>query len=573
MWLLAFLILALGSSGGANSVNVYFESENFRNVLHWDPLDSPDNQTVVYSVEYNEYGDPFKPKMGCQNITALFCDLTQETIPPSLSRKYAAQVMVGGKKIGETTRFCPFTDSVLGPPNVSVTLDASVMTVRVDLPMSLGEMMASPPVYALILTHNTSGGTITKEYKNTSAVFTISNLQSGTKYCGSVTYNTDEVQRREPSKASTFCKTLRGDVEEVPFLFLLPVGIVLLLIVLILMIVLILWRLLMMKKVAEPESLNVTSSASPPLAADEKNTISRIWLQPEKAIIGEKEAGFTYKKKQESSGYAPQDNLEQPWHCQTYTTQQAAPPEEPHNSALSSPNYCLVMVHNSSEDESSPVTGTPGGGNFSKSKQPLAPVTDLHQISGAANRGPGSPEPETLMLQISPEGRLKLPFLYQPTGLNGKHDPEEESSEREALLSDQPEAKGMEDQALFHPQLSGLTVYCPQEVSEMCTTNTCISNDQVVPPSPPVPPSSQGQTSYLPIQPHICTVPMVSEIQSAYRQNWIPLRVPEISTGPQSTWFNQAEFENQEELGDEEDEELNAGKGIFLKGWMLQIQS
>lgn len=290
--------------------------------------------------------------------------------------------------------------------------------------------------------------------------------------------------------------------------------------------------------------------------------------------------GFTDKKKQESTAYAPQDNPGPPWHCQTYTTQQAAPLKEPHNSALSSPNYCLVMVHNSSEDESSPVTGPPGGGNFSKSKQPLAPVTDLHQISGAANGGPGvqSPEPETLMLQISSGGRLKLPFLYQPTGLNGERDPEEESSEREALLSDQPEAKGMEDQALFRPQLSGLTVYCPQEVSEMCTTNTCISNDQVVPPSPPGPPSPQGQTSYLPIQPHSCTVPMVSEIQSAYRQNWIPLTVPEISTGlevsvPQTTWFNQAELENQEDGEDEEDEEMNAGKGIFLKGWMLKIQS
>lgn len=43
-----------------------------------------------------------------------------------------------------------------------------------------------------------------------------------------------------------------GDVKEAPFLFLLPVGILLLLIVLIPMP---LWRLLMMKKVAKPESL------------------------------------------------------------------------------------------------------------------------------------------------------------------------------------------------------------------------------------------------------------------------------------------------------------------------------
>lgn len=268
--------------------------------------------------------------------------------------------------------------------------------------------------------------------------------------------------------------------------------------------------------------------------------------------------GFTDKKKQ-STGYAPQNTLAEPWHCQTYTTQQAAPPEESDSSAQSSPNYCLVMVHNSSKDENSPVIGSPGGGNFSMSDQPLAPVTDLHQICEAASGGPDSPELETLRLQISPDGRLKLPFLYQPSGLNGDCDPDEETSERKALLADLSEAKGAQG---LRPELSTLIVYQAQEVSETCATNTYISN-QVVPPSP------QGPTSYLPIQPHFCPLPIASGTQSTYRQNWVPPIVPESSTGSrvslQSTWVNPAERENQEEGVDEEDEEVNAGKGIFFK--------
>lgn len=91
------------------------------------------------------------------------------------------------------------------------------MTVRVALPLgpnnkSLGEIMPYPPFYTLILTYNASGETITQQYENNSSVFIISKLQSDTEYCGSVTYNSGRVNRREKSNATTFCKILPGTV-------------------------------------------------------------------------------------------------------------------------------------------------------------------------------------------------------------------------------------------------------------------------------------------------------------------------------------------------------------------------
>lgn len=311
---------------------------------------------------------------------------------------------------------------------------------------------------------------------------------------------------------------------------------------------------------------NITGNESPPIAADEKNNISGIVLLPQ-VTMTKLMSETVAKKKQESTGYAPQDNLAQPWHCQTYTTQQVAPPEESNDSALSSPNYCLVQVH-SPEDENSPIVHSPGGGIFPMGNRPLAP--GLPQRSEPDSGGPHSPELEPLRLQFSPDGSLKLPFLHQPSGLQGDRDPEVDTTEQTALLSDQPEAKGADDQGLFSPLLSGVIVYSPQGVSETCTTNSYISNE-VVPQSP------QGPTSYLPVQTHFSPLPMASGTPAAYRQNWVPQTVPESLTGSgvslQGTCVNPSEGENQGEGENEEDEEVTAGKGIFLKGWMLQIQT
>ncbi|KAG5271391.1 hypothetical protein AALO_G00179160 [Alosa alosa] len=566
MWLLAFLVLAFCSSGHANTVKVYFQSENFHNVLHWDKY-SPDNHSQLYSVEYTLYGSGqvFKPKNECQDITTLSCDLSRETPMSARDDQYIAQVKVGGKVIGQTERFWPFIKSELGAPDVAVTLNASVMTVRVELPMlpnnkSLRKILPKPPFYTLILTHNKSGEAITQEQTNTTELFVISKLHRDTEYCGSVTYNIDDLKRRPQSKAFTFCKTFSEPVKPTSFLFLLPAGTVLLLLVALPLLV---WRLLIGRKGATPESLNFVDITPTPLATSEKTNISNLELQPEEftnvvVVTPDKKIGSTSKYE----GYAPQDTHPQPWHCQTYNTQQMAPPEDSQGSALSSPTYSVVVradVHNSSEDESSPTS-------FPVSGRPLAPGSHLHgHQKGEAGEGdPQSPQSGPLKLQISSDGTLQLPFLHHLPRAIGDCDPQEEISEQTALLSVQPETGGPGEQSLYLPHLSSLTVWGSQEEElEACATNTYISNEVISSP--------QGITPYRPVQEQFYLGPLASTSQTNYKQNWVPPVVLESFNGPgvslQSAWVNPAEGEQQ---GDEEEE---AHKELYLKGWKLQIQS
>lgn len=56
-------------------------------------------------------GEEYRRKAGCQNITALFCDLTEET-PAILDGDYYARVFANGKPHGFIkTRFTPLARS------------------------------------------------------------------------------------------------------------------------------------------------------------------------------------------------------------------------------------------------------------------------------------------------------------------------------------------------------------------------------------------------------------------------------------------------------------------------------
>lgn len=254
-------------------------------------------------------------------------------------------------------------------------------------------------------------------------------------------------------------------------------------------------------------------------------------------------------------GYTPQDDH----HCETYASQQVGPPEDSQGSALSSPTYSTIVRApelNISGDESSPTKEGLGWSAFPVPNRPLPPGSNLpaHQSGEVADRGLHSPETKPLMLPTSQsaEGlRLELSFL-------------EETSECTALLSDQPEA---EAEAIFVPRLSSITVGDSdsfEEKSVACSTNSYLSNELV--------PSQQGPTSYLPDRVHFCSGNLPSSFQSNYRQNWVPVTVPESSTGSvvssQSSWVSPEEEDQQEE-----EEEEEACRGIFLlDGWMVQIQ-
>ncbi|XP_031642465.1 interleukin-22 receptor subunit alpha-2-like [Oncorhynchus kisutch] len=85
-----------------------FISRNFNTVLHWNKFDSPD-EGVLYSVHYKRHGEPYKPKIECQNITTLSCDLTAET-PYIYQNSYYAEVFADSHSLGRTALFKPLRD-------------------------------------------------------------------------------------------------------------------------------------------------------------------------------------------------------------------------------------------------------------------------------------------------------------------------------------------------------------------------------------------------------------------------------------------------------------------------------
>ncbi|GAB1294942.1 Interleukin-22 receptor subunit alpha-2 [Apodemus speciosus] len=108
---------------------VQFQSRNFHNILHWQPGSSLTSNGSVYFVQYktdrsSQYGQrQWKDKIDCRGTTALFCDLTNETLNPY--EPYYGRVMMtrAGSHSAwtRTPRFIPWWETKLDPPVVTVT--------------------------------------------------------------------------------------------------------------------------------------------------------------------------------------------------------------------------------------------------------------------------------------------------------------------------------------------------------------------------------------------------------------------------------------------------------------------
>lgn len=87
-----------------------------------------EENVITLDCNLNRHGEEYKRKAGCQNITALFCDLTDVT-PAIPDVYYWARVFVNDELHGSTTRFSPLTESknhqincfILFPYSLSLT--------------------------------------------------------------------------------------------------------------------------------------------------------------------------------------------------------------------------------------------------------------------------------------------------------------------------------------------------------------------------------------------------------------------------------------------------------------------
>ena len=57
------------------------------------------------------YGTEFEPKLECQNMTSLSCDLSTETAYDYHTSRFLARVYADAKLLGETQTFKPLEDS------------------------------------------------------------------------------------------------------------------------------------------------------------------------------------------------------------------------------------------------------------------------------------------------------------------------------------------------------------------------------------------------------------------------------------------------------------------------------
>ncbi|XP_063079814.1 interleukin-20 receptor subunit alpha [Engraulis encrasicolus] len=152
--LAALVILVVHATGSISSIappgRVWFNSTNLHNVVEWSPgaEGQGEGEGTQYSVEYAIYGDEDPLARGevrwsvvehCTALRRTSCDLSDET--HNLNEQYYARVRAVDTSRGlvstwvNTTQFDPRTDTVLGPPQVTVRVDGNALDIKLRGPM------------------------------------------------------------------------------------------------------------------------------------------------------------------------------------------------------------------------------------------------------------------------------------------------------------------------------------------------------------------------------------------------------------------------------------------------------
>ncbi|KAL1770442.1 interleukin-22 receptor subunit alpha-2, partial [Sigmodon hispidus] len=132
----SFLISGIDTQpvhGPLKPQKVQFQSRNFHNILCWQPRSPLTGSGSVYFVQYKMYGQrEWKNKTECWGTTALFCDLTNETL--DLYEPYYGRVMTAWagsySAWSRTPRFIPWWETKLDPPVVTtIQVNASLLLI------------------------------------------------------------------------------------------------------------------------------------------------------------------------------------------------------------------------------------------------------------------------------------------------------------------------------------------------------------------------------------------------------------------------------------------------------------
>ncbi|KAI1894839.1 hypothetical protein AGOR_G00119880 [Albula goreensis] len=356
---------------------VCFKSRDFHNILHWKEPSSTMAKPVLYSVQYKIYGEEgWSDKKECQNITALSCDLTEET--NNIREHYYARVTANCVVIGCSKRFSPLQNTVLGPPTVSISRGLRSLNLTVKMPTgpdnktAVGDYIPSSRVtYLVNLTHHGWTDTV----RTNSSQIHFNHLEKNQKYQLSVQYVL--ISKRQSEALKVVARTL-DDPESLTIIIIVSV----LLAALILLSVLLgVCQMSVRRKSPIPVSLNLADSGRslPPLQYPaESITALEVYTHVTPVSVCKNPSPYTPQD-------ATADPGEEPWHCQSYLGQQGEPSERS-NSIRSSTNYSLVFVQPAGTSEGAGRASDPVGGERNSTPQVLTLTSDHSVTSGALGK-------------------------------------------------------------------------------------------------------------------------------------------------------------------------------------------
>ncbi|XP_054900300.1 interleukin-20 receptor subunit alpha [Poeciliopsis prolifica] len=163
-----FLVRCAVSSSPPKPINVRFSSVNLRNVLHWFPGNGTPDGTL-FTVQYAIYGNTREVRKGkretwrsvdqCTNIVRTWCDLSAETWDEE--ERYFARVRALGRKSSskwtETNkRFDPKSETIFGPPLVSVEMENNSAVVTLSGPVRYSPNNNTPVLTMKTIYHRMS---------------------------------------------------------------------------------------------------------------------------------------------------------------------------------------------------------------------------------------------------------------------------------------------------------------------------------------------------------------------------------------------------------------------------------
>ncbi|XP_038005249.1 interferon alpha/beta receptor 2 isoform X2 [Motacilla alba alba] len=137
---LTFLSAAVCSLPGISQglpYNLQMDSHNFQHILSWQAEHDP-AVPASYNVLYRGHrSQNWMSAQQCSGIAQLSCELTEELRDKSSEYSVLVQSTGGAQVLSSSVlRFVPFTETILGPPEVNVTSCPNCLNVTIKLPAS-----------------------------------------------------------------------------------------------------------------------------------------------------------------------------------------------------------------------------------------------------------------------------------------------------------------------------------------------------------------------------------------------------------------------------------------------------